>query len=239
MNPQEPTREELALLPAAARVAFGLICAEHLLPSLELQIEACRGSLPAGLSLARYQSCLDMLWGWLAAADGPPPTCITEQDADTAEGEIEGPDQEAGTAEGEIEGPAGLWYLVSDAFVALWYARSSYDRPTDCGSAGRRVFATLYWMVEELLGPQPRDEDLHKEAELNARRQAAKDAHGMVRLARTAQQEAFEALTAGVPTGALREPARAVGQQIASWTAPLLERLIREDEGYIPPMYER
>lgn len=213
----EFAREELARLSAAARVAFGVVCAEHVLPSLELQVQACPGTLPAGLSLARYRDCVDALWAWIPIAGDTIPGCVTEQDALEAEEDF------------PIEGPEGLWYVVASAYSALFYAISSYEQPEVCVSASHCVLETLYLMVQEMLGPRSGSDDLYEDASLEAEYRKAKYTHELVRLARTAQREAFEALAAGAAPGGLREPARAVGQQIASWTAPLLERLVEEE----------
>lgn len=220
----ELTREELARLPAVARVAFGVICAEHLLPSLELQAQACPGTLPAGLSLARYRDCVDALWAWIPVADHTIPGCVTRQDALEAEDLL-------------VEGPEGLWYVASNAPVALYYAMSCYEQPEDCVSAGNRVLETLYRMVQEMLGPRSGSDDRDEDARLVAEHRRAEHTHELLGVARTAQREAFEALAAGAAPGDLREPARAVGQQIASWTAPLLERLLAE-ERLDPPFSE-
>lgn len=227
MSSTELTAEALARLPAAARVAFGLICAEHLLPSLELQVQACPGTLPPGLSLARYRDCLDAMWAWIPAADDAIPECVTEQDALEAEEDF------------PIEGPEGLWYMVSDAYSALFYARSSYEQPESCMAAKDCVFETLHLMVQEMLGPRPGSDDRSEDAGLESAYRRAKHSHELVRLARTAQREAFEALAAGVAARDLREPARAVGAQIASWTAPLLQRLVAEEEGLDPSAPDR
>lgn len=54
------------------------------------------------------------------------------------------------------------------------------------------------------------------------------DDHELIRLERTGQAAAYEALTAGAEPARLREPAREVGQQIATWTSQLLRRLAEE-----------
>lgn len=54
--------EGVTSLAPLQRVAFGLVCAEHLYPSFALQVRAYPASLPAdALSPSEYRVCLDTL----------------------------------------------------------------------------------------------------------------------------------------------------------------------------------
>lgn len=191
-------------LPAPRRLTFGLACVEHLLPSLELQAAAHPGSLPEGLSVAAFRDCLDALWAWQPAGPEPPPRCLTEDDAYAAGRGV----------------PAGLAFLAGDAYAILWFARSSYDDPLDLAAAARVAHAAAVTLVDELI-------DARGGGAERARREAeppdALARHELPAIAARAQDETYEALAAGADPRDLRAPARAVGRQLATWTARLLE----------------
>lgn len=200
--------EGVESLAAPQRVAFGLVCAEHVRPSFELQAHACPASLPEdALSIVDYGHCLEAMWKWLDSGERTMPTCISEEQVLAAE------------SRGEMEGLASF---VEQAHVILWYATSSYNNRSDCADAGHRVLEAVGGLVEELLGPRPTPPTLvtvHESASSWMAREEAIASHELVRIERGAQAEAVAALRGGTRPADLREPAQAVGRQIAEWAA--------------------
>lgn len=101
---------------------------------------------------------------------------------------------------------------------------------------GPRGTELIEALVGESLGPAfgglsalaatGRQDLLAIHAELDRRRAEARHAearHELVGVGTRAQAEAYEALVAGVDPADMRAPARALGHQLATWTARLLE----------------
>lgn len=205
--------EGVASLAPLQRVAFGLVCAEHLYPSLERQARAQPAALASvDLSIADFRDCLDAMWAWVAGGgDGPPPDCITGQHADEAE---------------LGQGAEELGFLVADAVAALWSARTAYEDPEGCIASGWATLESAGALVEELLGPRPAPSSpggVREESQVFIERREAVATHELVELVRSAQAEAVAALANGSADAVeLREPAQAVGARIAEWTAQVL-----------------
>lgn len=205
----EPPAEVVRLAPRQ-RVAFGLVCAEHVRPSFESQVHAHPASLPAGgPSITEYQRYLELLWAWVPNPEEGIPECLTEEEALEAE---------AGTLE-------GLVFLVAEAISILCYARSSYAVPEHAVSAGRCAFGIVDELVQALMGPRPIPSyplSIEEDARIWGEREDAVAGHELVRIEKEAQADAVEALAAGGSMAELRDRAQAVGRQIAEWTARLL-----------------
>ena len=200
MNWWEPPSEVRDLLPAQ-RVGFGLACAEHILPSFDLQARAYPATVPpATLSPAMLHACVEALWAALEVEGSRLPECVTEEHA---------------LAAGSDEVVDGLAFLVDDAFAIVYYARQSWEDAVACVNTGQRALDTINQMLLSILVPHgtgyPDDE--------------AVAGHPLFQLERQAQAEAVAGLTAGEPYTAIRAGARSAGEQIAATTASLLRSL--------------
>lgn len=194
--------ERVTSLPPSQRVAFGLVCAEHVLPSFELQVQAYPASLPPSLSIEDYKDCIDAFWAWIPYAGTGLPQCITEDDAYHA-------------YSGLIE---GLPFIVTNAYGILWCARNSFYSVQDCVSAGEQALEVVAELIPFFISPRSGSDDPDEDAELQAEWEKAVAAHELARLESRAQADAFEALTAGANPGEVRVAGQAVGQEIAAWT---------------------
>lgn len=193
-------------LAPGPRMGFALACAEHIVPSFDLQAQEYPESVPPGLSPATVHSCLERLWAWLDREEGPLPQCIDEDvlDPETA--------------------VQGLAFLVEDACSVLVYAPRAYTDPEQCAIAGHIVLTTVDELVQGLLGPHPHSRDRQRDAQLRAQWEEDIAAHDLVRAERVAQAEAYEALARGAVPTDLRGPAQQMGQVMATWTTRLLEQ---------------
>lgn len=201
--------DEITRLGARQRVTLGLVCAEHLMPSLVLQTDAHPRSLPPDLSSDSFRACLSRLWEWLPTGEATIPSCIGEGDARAAH-----------------DTPYdGLGFIVFNAYSALWSASRSYADPEAAKWAAAHALEVAGVIAEGVLGPRPEPPPpitVDESAMLSLEWHEAVARHDVVRLEVAAQTAALEALRSGAALAELRGPAQAVGRQIASSAAQLL-----------------
>lgn len=201
--------DDITRLGARQRVALGLACAEHLVPSLVLQTAAHLRSLPPDLSSDSFRECLSRLWAWLPTGEATVPSCIGDGDARAAH-------------DTPYEGSG---FIVFNAYSALWSASRSYADPEAAKWAAAHALEVAGVIAEGILGPRPQPPPpltVGESAVLSLEWEEAVARHHVVRLEVAAQTAALEALRSGVDLSALREPAQAVGRQVASYAARLL-----------------